>query len=537
MEIVLGKCFGLVRTLFVFAILIAEIGCSDSEEPISADAGEIADTIGTDVAMDVSVVDLLPPDTVPPCPPDCWEIPEDRLTTWDPGYRGSIPTVPVQVNAKTMGAKADGTTDDSTAVQEAINAVTPPGAVLLPAGTYLFQSDLVLKEGVVLRGEGMDKTHLIFDFPATSFNGAISVRGTPSGAIIAIEAGAQAGSTVLTVADASGLTAGDTIRIFSENDAETMYTKPEWEVQWAANAVGQFVEITAVNGKSVTLDVPLRLTHPQSRNPRLLKFSMVRDFGVEQLHIKRLDQSDDYLISVSGGINGWIRDCHLEYCTRGHIYIGLSRHITVSGNTMHHYNDNVIDALGFGVQIMGATSDCLIENNIFHSLRNSMTIGLGSNGNVFAYNYSRDRLSWPDIAISGHFPHMNLFEGNVVEHAAVANYWGPVGPLTTLYRNRITEGYIVINDHSQMINVIGNTIADARGVLDDGTIVDALAEYNLVAGVMQASSDKEPLLPPSLWRDSKPDYWGDLPWPCTGADVETATTPCQIPAQERDDGL
>lgn len=60
-------------------------------------------------------------------------------------------------NVKTLGAKGDGVTDDTVAIQTAINNATEE--VFLPAGTYNFSS-LQLKEGLILRGAGRDQITL-----------------------------------------------------------------------------------------------------------------------------------------------------------------------------------------------------------------------------------------------------------------------------------------------------------------------------------------------------------------------------------------
>jgi hypothetical protein len=56
------------------------------------------------------------------------------------------------LNAKAYGARANGTTDDTTALQAALNACPSGGTVYLPAGTYATTAPLTVPPGVTLRG-------------------------------------------------------------------------------------------------------------------------------------------------------------------------------------------------------------------------------------------------------------------------------------------------------------------------------------------------------------------------------------------------
>jgi polygalacturonase len=65
------------------------------------------------------------------------------------------------VNVVDFGATGDGITDDTAAIQSAINrAATTNSSVFFPAGTYLIQGTLTAGTLAVLYGEGIDKTIL-----------------------------------------------------------------------------------------------------------------------------------------------------------------------------------------------------------------------------------------------------------------------------------------------------------------------------------------------------------------------------------------
>src|SRR5262249_42419265 len=125
-------------------------------------------------------------------------IPESRRIAWNAGIPGGIPAVQVAANVRDFGAKGDGATDDTAAIEKAIDSVWGAGAVLFPAGTYLITSTLKIAKSIVLRGEGADKTTLLFNV-----NGdAIQFITYKQGQWIKVDGGYTTGSTVLTLSNA-----------------------------------------------------------------------------------------------------------------------------------------------------------------------------------------------------------------------------------------------------------------------------------------------------------------------------------------------
>ncbi len=83
------------------------------------------------------------------------------------GVQGGIPRVPVKVRAADFGAKPNDQLDDSTALQKAVDAVGQGGggAILLDAGVYQLDRPVTVRHyGVVIRGQGQEKTRLIFRY-------------------------------------------------------------------------------------------------------------------------------------------------------------------------------------------------------------------------------------------------------------------------------------------------------------------------------------------------------------------------------------
>jgi hypothetical protein len=94
------------------------------------------------------------------------------------GYRfgeQSLPEPKIAANVRDLGAKGDGKADDSAAFAAAVDkagaaadASGGAGAVLVPAGEYKLSNPVWLgKSGLVLRGQGPDKTVLAFTQPVS----------------------------------------------------------------------------------------------------------------------------------------------------------------------------------------------------------------------------------------------------------------------------------------------------------------------------------------------------------------------------------
>lgn len=73
-----------------------------------------------------------------------------------PDHSGTVSVDPLLVNVKTYGVVGDGVTDDTAALQSALNV---GGPLYMPAGTYKITSTLLFKvSGTTLKGAGQNKT-------------------------------------------------------------------------------------------------------------------------------------------------------------------------------------------------------------------------------------------------------------------------------------------------------------------------------------------------------------------------------------------
>lgn len=477
---------------------------------------------------------LLPTKTITPMP-TATPTPRFAKTGWNVGLPYGIPDVPIVANIKDFGAKGDGISDDSSAFMKAIRSKNS-GAILIPAGTYLIKSPLEINTSLVLRGEGSDKTHLLFDLTGISRH-ALYIRNQTSGSWIDIKGGFTRGSTSLTLANASAFTPDSFAEVQQTNDPNIMYTAPLWKQDWAENSVGEIVKVVSVTENSITLASPLQSDYREDLKPQIRTIGVVKNAGIENLHIKRLDQPEGEtknIINFSNTAYCWLRNVESEHCSRCHIEIVTSYGCEVRENYFHHASYYDGGGEGYGVNIIQHTTSCLVESNIFVHLRHSMIIQVGVSGNVFGYNYSREPYatsgSWKgalcDISIHGHYPNYNLFEGNIVQQIDVSDWWGPVGPGNILFRNRIESAKgISVRDHSHSQIIIGNELASGT-INIDRTVKDTTINGNMIKGkIIWQPSITDHELPASYYYDQKPSFYGSLAWPSSGADLPNGTNP------------
>ncbi len=394
-------------------------------------------------------------------------LPPERCIDWTTaGIPGGFKDYPVSVNVMDFGAKADGKTDDSKALMDAIADAKNNTAVFIPAGTYLIKNPITFGKSIVLRGAGKDKTFLVFDFAGNPAKDAINISADNSGEWVEIISGYEKGSEKILVDSGGEFTEGGFAELCQDNDPEAMYTSSNWNQPWAQNVCGQLFKVEKVNGNEIFMDEPLHLDYKKALNVRVRPVSMVIGAGVEALALKRIDKGDANMITVKYGAYCRIKDIESEYILRTHAALESSYKCEVIGSTFHHAHDYGGGGHGYGVELKHRTNNCLVEGNTFYTLRHSMMVHLGANGNVFGYNISTDPVATGDhtpgtmicdVSIHGHYPYMNLFEGNTVQKIEVSDYWGPSGPGNTFFRN-IIKTEVIVNEQSPYQNFLYNAV-------------------------------------------------------------------------------
>jgi hypothetical protein len=479
-------------------------------------------------------------------------IPADYLANWqDAGIDGGIPDYNVAINATdaAYGATGDGISDDTAALQSAIDACPEGSAVYLPDGTYLLTDTLTINKGIVLRGESMLGTVLKMNH---SGHGIYIGTYANSSAELPLSVNAPRGTSTLQLSsiDSNKFVVGRIVELKQDNDPSIYQIGYKGYEAWTDRQTGMTNEITAVNGTQVTLKHPLLKDYNLTYSPKLRAQSSVDNAGVETLKIDRiLDDPNGTGINVYlySAKQSWVKDIWSEKAYATHIRLARSLECEVRGCVV---NDKWIDegGEGYGILVQDRSTLNLIEDNTCSHVRHSLVVQTGATANVFAYNFSRDPNSsvcenciFSDISAHGSMANYTLWEGNksvqiFLDHVHGSNPWN------TAFRNYATKpesnyAGIQVAETSKWNSIIGNVSGNMLSTGDAIVVDDAVDALTIVTGNLNGStgeaywdSNYDTTLPDSLYLTSKPSFLSNKAWPLHGPTIGVLET---LPAEDR----
>lgn len=461
-------------------------------------------------------------------------IDNSRTVDWSiAGVENGIPCVNDEsliFNIMDYGGTNDGTTNNYSALQNALtaakNQTSELKVIYFPEGEYLFNTSVRVPSNTIIRGEGYQKTKFTFDLDGAN-NPCFDTPIWKWGDYVDVTGGSNKESTQITVTDASSFIIGEWLEIEEDNNAALMYTSPDWNVSYAQYAKGQFARVLSIDGNQITIDRPLKTNFNPNQHLRARKGELAENIGFENFYISRPNTGDSYMFYLKNTANAWLKGIYSFRSNKAHVWTERAVNYEIRASYFERSIDYGGGGHGYGIAVGHHCHDGLIENNIFNRLRHHMVIAKGSSGNVFGYNYSFDRVQgsdtnnlnvgWtpPDISIHGHWSYMNLFEGNISQEIHSADFWGPSGPGTTFFRNRLeaAEG-VTIDDSSVDQNVVGNELM--TGTFDiDASVSGTFLNGNNVQGTV-SWDDAEDNLIDSYYLSSKPGFWNNSDWPSIG---------------------
>jgi hypothetical protein len=353
-------------------------------------------------------------------------------------------------------------------------------------------------------------------------------------------------------------------------------------------AVGQYCLVTAISADTITFTPPLNATYHSALSPQISRqLYQSSNVGFERLYIEDRGNSASgrHTLNLNNVRNFWVTDCEFNKSLNGFIYVNRSLFGDIHGNWIHDGIQHLQNR-SYGVEIGTQSAAILVYDNVMGpNVRSPFHAQWGASGCVYAYNYCNPEkindaspgTTIPDYSGNhGAHPMMNLFEGNY-GNAFRSDFLFGSSSHYTLFRNyfygnspSFTNGTACVDlQRAQTFyNVVGNVLGGGRNSTYyfqaswlDGLVasfskayIRTLGYYNNGLGGPGSTAPKDTLiwhgnydsvnkttlwdpsnsdhtLPASLYLSAKPPWWGSLPWPAIGPDVEGRVN--EIPAQVR----
>ncbi len=390
-------------------------------------------------------------------------------------------------------------------IQSALDSCPAGQVVQLNAGTYTVNNLLQVHSGITLRGAGAGQTILVKTngaLPRTSTvdpstNGILTPNANASSAadaqpiIIvgpsrwpgpdnstsqALSADGVAGASSVTVANASGFSAGQFVLLDEKSGASWQPTPTGfpsaakvWQgdrVAWnmhlpvqqyqddsaASNTSGPYdtasgvlpaamswfsrtdrptneiKEIASVSGTTITFTSPLSISYRVSNTAQLTSYTATgSQSGADSRHVVNAGVEN---LSLQGGSDGELRFENAAYSWAKNVEITqwLGEGVAIDGSFRIEVRDSYIHTGswpepgggGYAISSSSGTSESLIENNISRDVNKVMVFRSSGTGSVVGYNYTDDGWifgteGWVEVGINASHmagPHHVLFEGN-----------------------------------------------------------------------------------------------------------------------------
>ena len=494
-------------------------------------------------------------------------------------------------------ARGDGVTDNSAAILNALNACPSNQVVYLPAGNYRVNSQITVatKSHWTLRGDGPGKTIISGNAngQAVFYLGQSPWKPAANANMLS---GFTKGSTNLTLNNSS-IPTGTLIYLDQLSDGALVDSQGSGGVcaftdrlRDGTRNIMQLVRVTGVSGANITFWPPLNWTFSASLSPQATVIgTSVRNAGIEDMTITSPAGSDlQYHVFMDSCDSSWLKNIESTLASHWHLFLYQCLNCEVRDSYIHEAKTYGVND-GYGIEARMGTG-LLIENNILWHLYTSMIV-TACNGCVVGYNYVYQTYNSDlNYAISafygchGAHPFMNLWEGNVGNEFHTDFYWGSSSH-QTLFRNffngvdpDVTQNRkaVSLDSHSQSNNVVGNVLGSPgltwtyeltttnysdrtiwrlgypgignnfitgtnppstnTGALDTQVKTTLLRHGNYdhaTHSIVWDAAIADHTLPASLYRTSKPAWFGNRPWPPFDPALASAAAATNIPAGYR----
>ena len=415
-------------------------------------ATSVADPSRSDVAT-VQVVEM--------------PIAADRATLWNPGLN-AVGGIPNRTTIFRTLSPSGG--DDTPAINSALSACPPDQVVKLEPGTFnvngtalVFRStDCTLRgSGSGAPGSGAGGTRLIKADRDTNPSYAILYVGFDPGQFASstdLAADAIKGERSLTLVNNPGLLPGEIVLVdhITDDDPQVVWGlnhdppgggSRRWFVR-QDRSLSQMLEVTAVEGNTVTFATPFHITFRTAFNAQLSRYAqpVLRRTGVEDIYFYGGMGGDGHgNVAVALCAYCWVKNIEAHWSVGTSVGFYATYRSELRDSYIHETPDPNPGGAGYLTGLNFGASDNLIENNIMWYGNKVVVMRGTGGGNVFAYNYTDDAFgsqypTQPEAGLNaGHYttPHMELLEGNRSWNYQGDAFWGNSIAIT-VFRNHLT---------------------------------------------------------------------------------------------------
>lgn len=354
--------------------------------------------------------------------------------------RGQKPVITKTINIMDFGGDANAGKSNNEALDSAMNSAKGSAIrIYFPQGIYNFDKTVVLRDSVVIAGEGIQAT--FFQMNPDFGNDCIKIEGDQEVAEYPLVNNILKDENKFTFKNNFQMSLPFWVKIYQKSfDNLTS--------DWAKNSIGQIVSVKRIEMNLLAdIDQKFRRNYIEKDTLVATKINPIMCVGIENLTITRPSTKSFQTsnIAINYAVNCWVECVESINANFANVAISNSSNISVTGSYFHDPVGFGGGGEGYGVVLQFTSGECLIENNYFKRLRHSVLLQAGANGNVIAYNYSTDphwtdtqlpENSAGDMVLHGNYPFANLFEGNLCQNIVIDNSHGLNGPDNTFFRNR-----------------------------------------------------------------------------------------------------
>lgn len=336
------------------------------------------------------------------------------------------------VSFKDFGAVGDGITNDATAIQNAINAMSSGGVIDGQNLTYKVTSKLInIASNTTIQ-------NATFDFSSYFTGGNLIEFGGSLGAPVSLTADTLINTSIVIVGGTS---------TFAANDLVFLTSNSIWD-SGTSTIFGQYARIKSIDSSTqITLFDNVNLSFNTANAASIAKVTPVKNVTFENVQIIGYGANSQIGIYLSYG-----EKCNFVRCQFTNIdYTALG---------MWRCYDSTVDSCrqefaaysgtAYAYAIWGGCYGCSVINSWGEDCRHTVTVGDNDGINMYTRVIGCHGISSKDAAFDTHSAAMfTLFMGNHVENSA--NRF-----LTSNHDGMISEGC-----HTSFI---GNTIVGCKGV-------------------------------------------------------------------------